>query len=178
MVIPVNAQPGTTSDMTCPDEQNYYVWEGKPTSAQYYLNNKGISIEEGCIWGNGSSPIGNWAPINLGVGQSQGTKWLSIFPNLPTSNAQLDFSVELVGDNLAGSCKYSNGQYCTDTGCSATEGCTVSSDSVELSKSDTNRVVRSHSPLATHISSYRIDLTTSCCLVTTFSSLSRHKQRR
>ncbi|RYG40515.1 ankyrin repeat domain-containing protein, partial [archaeon] len=31
------------------------------------------------------------------------------------------------GDDMSGTCKYSNGQYCSDTGCSADIGCTVSS---------------------------------------------------
>ena len=125
MVIPLDSQPGTIANMTCPNAQDYYTWEGKDTSAQYYINNKGMTIEEGCVWGDGSQPLGNWAPITLGVGQNGGNKWLSISQNKPTTNAALDFTIELVGDNLSGSCKYSNGQYCAGDDCNE-DGCTVS----------------------------------------------------
>jgi hypothetical protein len=66
--------------------------------------------------------------MNLGVGYSGGRAWLSIFQNSPTTDAKLEFSVEIKGgDDMSGSCKYSNGQYCSDTGCSPDIGCTVSS---------------------------------------------------
>jgi hypothetical protein len=52
---------------------------------------------------------------------------LSIFQNSPTTDAKLDFTVEIKGgDDMSGTCKYSNGQYCSDTGCSPDIGCTVS----------------------------------------------------
>lgn len=126
MTIPVDAQPGSTNPLTCPDSSTYYHWQGGSTSAQYYVNPAGVSVKDGCTWGSNANPWGNFAPLNLGVGYSGGNAWLSIFQNAPTTNAKLDFTVEIQGDNLSGSCKYSNGQYCGSTGCSSTTGCTVS----------------------------------------------------
>ena len=101
-----------------PDASRYYQWQGAPTSAQYYVNPKGVPAEEGCQWGSPANPWGNFAPLNLGVGYSAGSAWLSIFQNLPTTNAKLDFTIEIVGDNggydnLVGRCKYENGHYCS-----------------------------------------------------------------
>lgn len=132
----MKSTPGSIEPLTCPDGDNYYNWQGKPTSAQYYVNPKGTSVEEGCQWGNAGELFGNFAPLNLGVGYSAGAAWLSIFQNLPTQNQKLDFTVELVGDNggfdnFVGKCKYSNGQYCNGDNyenCSSDgSGCTVSS---------------------------------------------------
>lgn len=127
--VPLNAQSGTTSNLTCPDASNYYNWEGAHTSAQYYVNPAGVSVQDACQWGSSSNPWGNYAPLNLGVGYSDGAAWLSIFQNAPTTSAQLDFTVEIQGDGMAGSCRYSNGQYCGGANydqCSSTTGCTVS----------------------------------------------------
>ncbi|QIW96448.1 hypothetical protein AMS68_001966 [Peltaster fructicola] len=126
MTIPIDAQPGTTNPVTCPDASTYYHWLGGSTSAQYYVNPAGVSLSDGCTWGSSANPWGNFAPMNLGVGWSNGAAWLSIFQNAPTTDAKLGFTVEIKGDSLSGSCKYSNGQYCGSTGCSSTGGCTVS----------------------------------------------------
>ncbi|KAI9722202.1 MAG: hypothetical protein M1828_004885 [Chrysothrix sp. TS-e1954] len=125
MVIPLDASPGSTTDLTCPDASAYFKWEGKTTSAQYYVNPAGTSVEEGCQWESAGSSYGNYAPVNLGVGFENGAAWLSIQQNKPTTNANLDFAIEIVGDDLAGSCKYQHGQYCSATGCN-NSGCTVS----------------------------------------------------
>ena len=127
--IPLQADPGTTSDLTCPNAADYYDWQGKSTSAQYYVNPKGVSSQEGCQWGSADNNWGNFAPLNLGVGYSNGAAWLSIFPNTPTTNAELDFSIEIVGDGLSGRCKYENGQYHSGENYDQTSatGCTVSS---------------------------------------------------
>jgi len=131
----LSANPGSTSPLTCPDGNNYYQWEGKMTSAQYYVNPKGVPVQDACQWGSADKPWGNFAPMNLGVGYSSGAAWLSIFQNQPTTNAKLDYTVELVGDNggfdnFVGKCKYSNGQYCSGDNyenCSSDgAGCTVS----------------------------------------------------
>jgi SUN family beta-glucosidase len=122
--IPVELQPGETEALTVPDAGSYYQWQGQSTSAQYYLNPIGTPASSGCQWGSPGGNIGNYAPINFGVGAKGGTTWLSIFQNSPTTNAQYQGTVELQG-NLSGSCKYSNGQYCGATGCNS-QGCTVS----------------------------------------------------
>jgi len=124
--VPLDTQPGSTSNLTCPDADNYYNWKGGHTSAQYYVNPEGVSVEDACQWGTEHNPWGNFAPLNLGVGYSAGAAWLAIFQNAPTTSAKLDFSVEIVGDDISGSCKYSNGQYCSGSSCSSTTGCTVS----------------------------------------------------
>nr|POE47847.1 secreted beta-glucosidase sun1 [Quercus suber] len=127
--IPLTATAGTTNNLTCPDADNYYNWEGGHTSAQYYVNPAGVSAADGCQWGSAGQPWGNFAPLNLGVGYSAGAAWLSIFQNAPTTDAKLDFTVEIQGDNMSGTCKYSNGQYCSGedySECSSTTGCTVS----------------------------------------------------
>ncbi|KAK4546790.1 hypothetical protein LTR36_001522 [Oleoguttula mirabilis] len=127
--VPLDTQAGTTTNLTCPDADNYYTWEGGYTSAQYYVNPEGVSVKDACQWGSSDNPWGNYAPLNLGVGYSSGSAWLSIFQNSPTTTATLDFTVEITGDGLSGTCRYSNGQYCSgddyDT-CSSTTGCTVS----------------------------------------------------
>ncbi|KAK5136503.1 hypothetical protein LTR08_002847 [Meristemomyces frigidus] len=127
--VPLDTQPGTTSNLTCPDADNYYSWEGGHTSAQYYVNPEGVSVEDACQWGSDANPWGNYAPLNLGVGYSSGAAWLAIFQNAPTTTAKLDYTVEIVGDNLSGTCRYSNGQYCSGDNydsCSSSTGCTVS----------------------------------------------------
>ena len=61
---------------------------------------------------------------NLGVGKTGGT-WLSIMANAPTNpDAKLGFKIEIVGDNLGGSCRYEDGQY-WQTGVANDKGCTV-----------------------------------------------------
>lgn len=128
--IPLGLGHGETQPLTCPNGATYFHWEGKSTSAQYYVNNAGVSSEKGCQWGDGSSPIGNWAPMNLGVGYSNGATWLSMFKNEPTTDADLDFAISLIGD-VTVKCSYDgkgnfykDGQKVTDG-----NGCTTSSTS-------------------------------------------------
>ncbi|PWY90754.1 SUN domain protein [Aspergillus heteromorphus CBS 117.55] len=122
--IPLGLEADSDSQpLTCPDGDTYYKWEGKTTSAQYYVNPKGVSTETGCQWGNGSEAVGNWAPINLGVGADDGV-WLSIFQNSPTTTEKLDFNVKIEGDDLSGSCKYEDGTFYSESG-SNDSGCTV-----------------------------------------------------
>ncbi len=52
-----------------------------------------------------------------------GTTWLSIFQNKPTTEELYEGTVEITGD-IVGTCKYENGQYCGATGCNR-DGCTV-----------------------------------------------------
>lgn len=123
MVIPACANGGSSIPITNPVESDYYVWDGKQTSAQYYVNKKGYSAGDACVWNSAKDPkgAGNWAPVNLGVGKTaDGTTWLSIFQNLPTSTALLDFNIEITGD-VSSKCSYINGVW---TG--GSNGCTVS----------------------------------------------------
>jgi SUN family beta-glucosidase len=132
--VPITTQPGESLELACPDNNVYYHWQGKGTSAQYYINNKGVSEAKACQWGDGSDDTGNWAPVNLGVGfdgHASQLAYISIFPNKPTNpDAKLDFTVEFVADppeSLIDRCKYSNGHYLAgnDYSKEMPDGCTV-----------------------------------------------------
>jgi hypothetical protein len=119
MVIPLDTSPGNTYPLTNPDSSTYYVWEGKPTTAQYYVNNMGVAVEDACVWNSGPYPTsaGNWAPTNIGVGKSSdGITYISIFPNSPTSTAVLNFDIEITGD-ISGTCSLKKGVYSGNNGC-------------------------------------------------------------
>ncbi|KAK4449501.1 putative septation protein SUN4 precursor [Podospora aff. communis PSN243] len=120
MTIPVDTQPGQTYPLTNPVSSQYYVWQGKKTTAQYYVNNEGVSVEQACTWDSSEFPdsAGNWAPINIGVGKADdGITYVSIFPNLPTTRAILNFNIEIEG-TYSGECWFRNGQYAvSDKGC-------------------------------------------------------------
>jgi hypothetical protein len=121
MLIPLATSPGGVYPLTNPDSTTYYQWQGKPTTAQYYVNNAGVAVEQACVWDSSLFPssAGNWAPTNIGVGKSDsGITYISIFPNAPTSTAVLDFDIEITGD-ISGTCWLKSGQY------SGTNGCTV-----------------------------------------------------
>lgn len=126
--VPLAALPGNEHPLTCPNGATYYKWQGQVTSAQYYVNPKGVGIEKGCQWGDGSEPVGNWAPMNFGVGYSVGATWLSMFKNIPTTDANLDFKVKLIGDDLSDNCEYDGaGNFYNNAGLITTgNGCTVS----------------------------------------------------
>jgi hypothetical protein len=126
MVIPAVANAGSTIALTNPNQATYYQWDGKQTSAQYYVNPKGCTADECCQWTPPSCPesCGNWAPMIVGVGQAaDGTTFLSVFDNTPTSTAKLDFNIEITGD-VNSKCSYIDGVW---TG--GSNGCTVSPSS-------------------------------------------------
>ena len=124
--IPLNTEPGQTYEVTCPDANDYYVWEGSFTSAQYYINPSGASVSDACQWGSAGSNLGNWAPVNMGVGKgSTGETFISLFPNSPTNpDGKLDFNIKITG-GVSGSCSYSGGMYYSN-GVASSTGCTVS----------------------------------------------------
>ena len=135
--VPLRTKPGTISELTCPDSSRYYRHEGASTTAQYYINNKGVPKEDACRWNEDGSNTGNWAPSVLGAGRdTYGKTWLSIFTtidNLPKNYRPLDYAVEIVpeGDGkLSGKCCLKNGLYCFTDPFGATtcneRGCTVS----------------------------------------------------
>jgi hypothetical protein len=134
MSIPTDAQPGTTQPLACPDAASFYQWQGKGTSAQYYINMPGYSVTKACVWGNPGDDFGNYAPSNLGVGWSAGSAWLSITSNQPTQmTATLPYTIEIIGGNSK--CRYQNGKYCSgdNYGTCNTLGCTVSATSGTIS---------------------------------------------
>jgi len=125
MVIPSIAGPGETVELNNPDQVAGFKWDGLPISAQYYINPKGYTKEDGCVWNSKKGPdkAGNWAPVIAGVGKAEdGNTYLSIFQNKPTSFAKLDFNIEIKGDTNS-KCAYINGQWIG--GGDGEEGCTT-----------------------------------------------------
>lgn len=126
MVIPTYVEAGSSLPLTVVNEETYYQWEGKLTSAQYYVNNAGVSYEDGCIWGESGSGVGNWAPLNFGAGwvsSGGGISYLSLIPN-PNNSEAPNYSVKIVandGATMNGECYYENGSYNGD----GSDGCTV-----------------------------------------------------
>lgn len=124
MVIPTYVQAGDSLPLTVVDQDTYYTWQGLKTSAQYYVNNAGISVEDACVWGSSSSGVGNWAPLNFGAGSSDGVAYLSLIPNPNNGNA-LNFNVKIVAaddsSTVNGECIYENGSFS-----GGSDGCTVS----------------------------------------------------
>ncbi|CAN3365195.1 probable secreted beta-glucosidase Uth1p [Diutina catenulata] len=123
MNCPTWLEPKSDASCSVVDSDKYFTWKGGKTSTQYYVNNAGVSIEEGCIWGTEGSGVGNWAPVVLGAGTTGGLTYLSLIPN-PNNRTPPNYNVEIVGSegaNVVGSCKYENGKY---TG-SGSDGCTV-----------------------------------------------------
>lgn len=122
--IPLNTQPGKTYEVTCPVASDYYIWEGKSTSAQYYINPSGASVSDACVWGSAGTNLGNWAPVNMGVGKSSSGTFISLFQNAPTNtDGVLDFNIAITG-GVSGKCEYKNGKFYSNDVVSAT-GCTV-----------------------------------------------------
>ncbi|CCE61995.1 hypothetical protein TPHA_0B03230 [Tetrapisispora phaffii CBS 4417] len=124
MDIPTLVGAGSSKPISVVNQDSYYTWQGKKTSTQYYVNNAGVSVEDGCIWGSEGSGVGNWAPVVLGAGYTDGITYLSIIPN-PNNSETPNFNLKIVatdGSTVNGDCKYENGVY---TG-GSTDGCTVS----------------------------------------------------
>ncbi|ORY76377.1 hypothetical protein BCR37DRAFT_389461 [Protomyces lactucae-debilis] len=123
MVDPTFLKPGAISPLSVPD-QNIFKWRGNPTSAQYYVNNAGISQVDGCAWGTPGSTLGNWAPMNFGAGYADGIAWLALIGN-PNNMQGTNFKIKIVSvsGTMNGECGYDGRKY---TGSSATgNGCTV-----------------------------------------------------
>ncbi|AET39997.1 SUN family protein UTH1 Ecym_5229 [Eremothecium cymbalariae DBVPG len=123
MVVPTVLSPGDSKPVSIVDGDTYYKWRGMRTSTQYYVNNAGVSVEDGCVWGEPGSGIGNWAPVVLGAGHVGGITYLSIIPN-PNNRDPPNFNVKIVaskGSNVIGDCKYENGVYSHGS-----DGCTAS----------------------------------------------------
>lgn len=130
MVIPTLLEAGSTASLSVVDEDTYFTWEGLKTSTQYYVNNAGVSIEDGCIWGSSGSGVGNWAPLVVGAGYTNGLSYISLIPN-PNNSAAANFNVKIVateGSSINGDCYYENGSFSSSDGCTVT----VVSGSAEL----------------------------------------------
>lgn len=133
MNVPSLLQAGSSTPVSVVDESSYFTWKGGLTSTQYYVNNAGVSVEDGCIWGDSSSGVGNWAPVVLGAGFSGGNTYLSLIPNPNNKNAP-NYNIKIQGANGAstvGTCSYADGSY---NGGDGSDGCTltVSSGAAEF----------------------------------------------
>lgn len=133
MNVPTLLLAGSSSPCTVVDSDNYFNWKGGKTSAQYYVNNAGVSVEDGCIWGTAGSGVGNWAPVVLGAGKVGSNTYLSLIPN-PNNSEAPNYNIKIQGTNGAstvGSCSYIDGSY---SGGSGSDGCTltVSSGTAEF----------------------------------------------
>ncbi|CAI6332805.1 unnamed protein product [Periconia digitata] len=130
--IPFTLKPGESGELASPDQKSYYFWEGKPTSAQYYINKQGVPESEACTWGTGAKAVGNWAPANLGtswddINMNAGFAGLS--QNKPTNpDDRLDFNIKFTGDGVQNPCSFkkSTGEYCSGNNCGRDVGCTAS----------------------------------------------------
>lgn len=72
MLIPTSVQD--TAVIAVPGTS---YWDS--TAAHYYVNAPGYDTDEACIWGTGSSAIGNWAPYVAGANQdSTGDTYVKI----------------------------------------------------------------------------------------------------
>lgn len=130
MVVPLFSTPGSVIELTCPIAATAYKWQGKTTSAQYYVNPQGTPLEDGCIWGKPNGGLGNWSPMIFGAGYQDGIAWLSIAQNqLNSSPLNFNVKIEGSGGELLGNCKYENGKFYGD-GATA-DGCTSSLKSGE-----------------------------------------------
>lgn len=123
MDIPTVAPAGGSTVITTVNEDTYFEWQGLKTSAQYYVNNAGVSWEDGCVWGSSGSGVGNWAPLNFGAGYTDGIAYLSLIPN-PNNYDAANFNVKITsynGGSVNGECVYADGSYNGD----GSDGCTV-----------------------------------------------------
>lgn len=134
MYLPTLVSAGSTVDLYNPLQSESYTWQGLTTSAQYYLNMQDVPVGQACTW-TPDSPYtevaGNWAGMNLGTSvDSDGDTFLSIFHNTPTSDAALDYNIQVAGTSSGGEgdvsgcpCKYDYGSNSVTGG---GNGCTVS----------------------------------------------------
>ncbi|WBW70586.1 cell wall beta-glucosidase Psu2 [Schizosaccharomyces osmophilus] len=126
MNVPTDIGAGSQQPLSVVDEDNYYNWGNKKTSAQYYVNKSGRSAQDVCVWGNEGDDFGNWAPLNFGSGLTDGKIWLSMSKNPLNSQSNVDYKISIKADGgtLSNDCKYENGSF---HGSGATsDGCTVS----------------------------------------------------
>ncbi|KAF2126847.1 glycoside hydrolase family 132 protein [Dothidotthia symphoricarpi CBS 119687] len=132
MVFPLTVGPGETGFLANPDQAKYFFWEGKATSAHYYINKQGVPESQACTWGVDGKNKGNWGPAIFG------TSWDDINMNMGFSSLKqnelnkgepLDYSITFAGDNVVSPCRYmkSTDQYCQADECwyDRGRGCTA-----------------------------------------------------
>ena len=80
--VPLDVQAGATSNLTCPSADNYYNWEGAHTSAQYYVNPAGVSVQQALPVGLGGESLGQLRSAQFGGGLQQRRGLAVDFPEL------------------------------------------------------------------------------------------------
>ncbi|WPK22943.1 hypothetical protein PUMCH_000166 [Australozyma saopauloensis] len=120
---PTLLQAGGSAPVSVVHAETYFTWKNGKSSAQYYVNNAGVTVQNGCVWGSAGSGVGNWAPVVLGAGQNGGNTYLSLIPN-PNNKDAPNYNIKIVGadgSSTVGTCKYENGSY---QGGNGSDGCT------------------------------------------------------
>jgi len=129
--VPLGISAGSTQPVCSPDS-DYFIWEGLPTTAQWYLNNQGVSVSTACQWGSTSSAQGNYAPMNLGTGRnSQGETFIGFFKDHPSCDMAnvanpcvLNYDVTIVVDGTP-QCSYSSSSDSFSGPSYANNACTI-----------------------------------------------------
>lgn len=132
MTFPVTVGPGQTGFLANPDQQTYFFWQGKRTSAQYYVNKQGVPEDEACTWGTEMGGKGNWAPAVFGTSFDDGPVqqgFSSLKQNELCKQERLGYDITFVGDDVVSACRYKSAtnQWCEGDQCweDPDRGCTV-----------------------------------------------------
>ncbi|KAF5874096.1 putative sun domain protein [Botrytis fragariae] len=84
------------------------------TAAHYYINAPGVSTADACIWGDGSKPIGNWAPYVAGANTvANGDTYLKIGWNPIWTSSSLSDTMPTFGIKIECSGSGCNGLPCS-----------------------------------------------------------------
>lgn len=133
MTFPVTVRPGQTGFLANPDQLKYFFWEGRRTSAQYYVNKQGVPESEACTWGKKMGGEGNWAPAVFGTSYDDGPMqqgFSSLKQNELCKEERLGYDITFTGDGLISACRYksASNQWCEGDQCweDPNRGCTVS----------------------------------------------------
>ncbi|KAL6708568.1 Protein BZZ1 [Coniothyrium glycines] len=132
MTFPLTVGPGETGYLANPDQEKYFFWQGKATSAHYYVNKQGVPESEACTWGQEMSGKGNWSPAIIGTSfddRIMQEGFSSLKQNELCKEEKLDYDVTFMGDGIVSPCSYkhSTNQYCQGDDCwtDKTRGCTA-----------------------------------------------------
>ncbi|KAI4659927.1 uncharacterized protein J4E79_005729 [Alternaria viburni] len=132
MTFPVTVGPGETGFLANPDQQKYFFWQGKKTSAQYYVNKQGVPEDEACTWGTEMGGKGNWAPAVFGTSFDDGPMqegFSSLKQNELCKKERLGYDITFIGDGVVSPCRYKSAtnQWCQADKCweDPDRGCTA-----------------------------------------------------
>ncbi|KAI4676542.1 uncharacterized protein J4E88_007460 [Alternaria novae-zelandiae] len=132
MTFPVTVGPGETGFLANPDQQKYFFWQGKKTSAQYYVNKQGVPEDEACTWGTEMGGKGNWAPAVFGTSFDGGPMkegFSSLKQNELCKKERLGYDITFIGDGVVSPCRYKSAtnQWCQGDKCweDPDRGCTA-----------------------------------------------------